>query len=93
MAQALGQSHHMAANGTALIRIGFGQFVSVTVNQKGVTGNLLTVYDGVDAGGTVVAIIDTATALGTFLYDVVLKDGLFVALAGGAAADLTIVWA
>lgn len=63
---------------------------SVTINTKGATGNTLTIYDGVDAGGTVIAVIDTTSALGTFLYDLLAFTGLFAVLATGTAADITI---
>jgi len=63
---------------------------SVTINTKGATGNTLTIYDGVDATGAVIAVIDTTSALGTFLFDILALTGLFAVLASGTAADITI---
>lgn len=88
MTQAIGYPKHIAANGAVQLQ---GKFLlSVTVNTKGGTGNTLTIYDGISTSGDVIAIIDTATSLGTFLYDIACLVGLHVVLAGGTPADLTL---
>ena len=66
---------------------------AVTINSKGATANLLTIYDGTSTGGTVIAVVDTTVTFGTLVYDVVTTNGIFVVLAAGTAADLTISWA
>ena len=91
MPQTLLQPFHIAANSAgAVIKTGRGQLGEVTINTKGATSNILTLYDGLTTGGTVIGIIDTTVAVGTFLYDVRFETGLFYVLAGGTAADLTI---
>lgn len=89
MAQTIGYYKHLTGNGGFPLQ---GRFLmAVTVNTKGTTSTL-TVYDGTDATGTVIAVIDTGTALGTFLYDILaaVNSALFVVAAGAVAADLTI---
>lgn len=91
MPQTIMEPFHIAANSTgALIKTGRGQLGEVTINTKGATSNLLTLYDGLSTAGTVIAIIDTTIAVGTFLYDVRFETGLYYVLAAGTAADLTI---
>jgi len=92
MAQTVGKAVRVATNTTLLVRSGLGQLISVTINKKGLTGNTLKVYDGLDATGTLLADIDTTTALGTFLYDTIVATGIFVDMATGTAADVTIVF-
>lgn len=89
---ALSYTHIAANTAGTLIRTGRGVFSEVTINTKGATGNLLTVYDGTSTGGTVIASIDTTVAVGSFLYDVRVEVGIYVVLASGTAADLTIGW-
>ena len=88
MAQTIHYPLHINANGSYTPQ---GKILgSVTVNTKGAGGNTLTVYNGVDATGPVLAVIDTTGALGTFLYDLLAINGLFVVVVGGDAADLTV---
>ncbi len=70
---------------------GVGVLHAITVNKKGATANTASVYDGVDAGGTLLGIIDTTVQAGTLLYDYAFTVGLYVVMATGTAADLTIV--
>ncbi|MHB2015308.1 MAG: hypothetical protein ACYCW6_00010 [Candidatus Xenobia bacterium] len=63
----------------------------VVINTKGASANVLTLYDGVDATGTVIAVIDTTAAVGALLYGINTDVGLYAVLATGTPADLTIV--
>ena len=88
MAQTIHYPLHINVNGSYTPQ---GKVLGgVTVNTKGSGGNTLTIYNGVDATAPVLAVLDTTSALGTFLYDLLAINGLFVVLAGGDAADLTI---
>ena len=80
-----------AANGSHAIFAGAGIFFGIGVNTGGVTSTL-KVYDGVDAGGTLLATYDT-TNIGPNNapgggYPI--TTGLFVVLAGGTPADVTV---
>lgn len=89
------QYTHISAN-TAGVAIGTaGQSTrlrSININTKGAASNVLTIYDGSSTGGTVVAVFDTTVSFGTFLFDLTLLGGLFVVLATGTPADITIAW-
>ncbi len=93
MAQAIVTPLHLTANtaGT-LVKTGLGQLSVVVINTLGGAGNVLTIYDDVNSAtaGNRIAVIDTSVALGSLVYDVVMSRGIFVVLAGGSAADLTI---
>jgi hypothetical protein len=78
--------------GTQIGPTGSIRLHAVSVNTKGATSNLLTIYDGVSTAGTVVAVIDTTAQPVTLVFDVSLLVGLFIVLAAGTAADLTFAW-
>jgi len=82
---------HVNTTGTAL-KIGGGTLHSIVINTVGSASNLLTIYDGTDTSGMVIAAIDTTAARGQFVYDVAFQTGLYAVLAAGTAADLTIAW-
>lgn len=81
---------HEAAAGTYLSKTGAGVLHAVHVNTKGVT-DTVTVYDGIDDTGTVIAALD-ATVVADHVYDAVFTVGLCVVIAGGTAADATWTW-
>lgn len=86
---------HVATNSTGanLAKVG-AKLRTITINSKGATSNLLTVYDNAlgDTSGDVIAIIDTTVGPGTFRYDCETRKGLSYVLAAGTAADITFCW-
>lgn len=92
MAQPVFLYNHQNANGTTVIKSGPGVLASVTINTKGASSNTLTVYDNTAGSGTVIAVIDTTTALGTIPYDIIYNTGLTIVLATGTAADVTVAY-
>jgi hypothetical protein len=84
--------HHLAALGNSdALKSGAGVLASVTINTKGATANVLTLYDSLTHGtGTTLAVIDTTSAVTTLLYNVAFSTGLSASLATGTAADVTI---
>lgn len=66
----------------------------VSVNTKGATANLLTLYDNAlgDTSGNVIAAIDTTAGPAGWRFDVDTLKGLSYVLAAGTAADITIAW-
>jgi len=84
--------HHIAGAATTLVKGGAGVLERV-VNNKKVLSGVITVYDGVDATGAVIAIItNPATLLDnaqTLEYGVKFTTGLCVVTS--AADDLTVV--
>jgi hypothetical protein len=78
---------HLNAAGSTLLKTGQCRLESLSVNT-GAAGSL-TIYDGTDGTGAVVAVVDTTTAKSlnpAWMAHV----GLYVTQVG--AADLTLVW-
>lgn len=82
---------NLAANATTVIRTGKGVLHSITINKKGGSANVCTVYDALTATNPI-ATIDTTVDYGTLLYDVQFNTGLTVVMGTGTAADITVSW-
>jgi hypothetical protein len=79
---------HLTAAGSFLIKTGKGWISTVNVNTSG--NGTLTIYDGIDATGTVLAVIDTSKNTTTSAFSPwPFKTGLFMVQTG--AADVTII--
>lgn len=83
---------HLAANATTVVKTGSGVVSAVLLNTIGGSSNTLTLYDGLSASGTVIAIIGTTVAAARFPIGVLFVTGLTVVIATGTAADVTIVY-
>ncbi len=70
------------------VKSGAGILRGVTVNTVGTTSSA-TFYDGTSTSGTKLATMSTLSQT-SLTYDVSFTTGLFVVLAGGVAADVTI---
>lgn len=81
---------HISTNATTVVKSGAGSLHSITINSKGASANIATIYDGISTAGTVVGIIDTTAASQNFLYDVALTAGLTIVTSTGTAADITV---
>lgn len=68
--------------------LGSSPYLNKVVVGTGVASAVLTIYDGQDNTGTVVAVID-ASAKGSYLFECNTKNGIFAVLSGGNA-DVTI---
>lgn len=90
-----GASHKNYAANTAgnLVKAGQGVFYGLTINTAGV-GSTATIYDGPDTGGVKIGTYST-TAQGAVALPpgFTFTSGLFVVLAGGTPADVTIAYA
>lgn len=83
---------HITTNATTTVKTGQGMLHSITINTKGASANVATVYDNTAGSGTVLAVIDTTSGVQTLFYDVVFQTGLTVVTATGTAADLTVAY-
>jgi hypothetical protein len=83
---------HLDANGTTTVKALAGTLQRVVINKKGSSGNTLTIYDNTAASGAVIAIIDPTSDAGCTDYGLRFDAGLTVVLAGGTAADITIIF-
>lgn len=84
------QGKNMVAVGNLLVKSGAGSFVGVTINTK-VAAGVLQVYDGLTAGGTILATIDLSGGSLSLRYGIGVAVGLFVVMSG-ANADVTILF-
>lgn len=83
----------LAANATTLVRTGPGILHLITINTKGASANVISIYDGLSASGTLIATADSTNAPGTLFYDVTFDTGLTIVIGTGTAADITVAWA
>ena len=83
---------NLSANGTTTIRTGAGILHAISINTKGASANVCTVYDNTAASGTKIATIDTTVTYGPLIYDANFLTGLTIVLATGTAADITVSW-
>lgn len=80
---------------SALVQGGPGTLHTIVVNGLTTAGDI-TVYDGVDATGTVIAVIhlDPTTSISvqpiTFTYDCEMETGIYLAYDQSVVADLTV---
>jgi hypothetical protein len=83
---------HLNANGTTTVKSGAGVLRRIIINTRGGILNTLTIYNNTTATGAVIAVLDTNAAGGEFGYELDFTTGLTVVLAGGTAADITIIY-
>lgn len=81
---------YIAAATTTLVKTGSGTLSQLNVNTGG-AGSIATIYDGLTAAGTVMAIVDTATR-GVLPLNVNFVTGLCVVTSGGSPANLTFTY-
>lgn len=83
--------------GTGLIKTGAGTLHTIVVNGLTTQGDV-TVYDGVDGTGEVIAVLhlDITTSVSvqpiTFVYDLKIATGIYLAYEQGTVADLTVTY-
>lgn len=81
-----------AGTATTVVKSGAGLFHTLTINTKGASSNVITVYDNTAASGTLIATIDGTTGPITYLYDVAFATGLTVKSTTGTGADMTVAY-
>ena len=82
---------HLTGAGSTLIKTGSGWLSSININTPATSSATLTVYDGVDASGSVLGILDISKQAGTTggFSPWPFQTGLFVVQS--AVADITII--
>lgn len=81
---------NIPTNTTTVLKTGAGVFAGLSINTGGTT-SAATVYDNTAGSGTKLGTFDT-TAQDYLPVDFPFTTGLTVVTAGGAAADITVVW-
>lgn len=83
---------HSSASGTTTYDTGPGVFHAVTINSLGTVASTVTVYDNTAGSGTVLAVIDSLTLKGQFVYDLAYAVGLTIVVTGTAAPDVSVAY-
>lgn len=84
---------NVAANGTsAAIKTGAGVLLGVSINTKGASANVLTIYDSLTGSGTKIGTFDTTAGPAYIPLNAAFATGLSAVLATGTAADITFVY-
>jgi len=78
---------HLAAVATTVVLTGEGVLGTVNVTTA-VATSVISVYDGLTTGSTLIAVIDGGT-VGSYTFDVLCSTGITVAMTT-AAADVTV---
>jgi hypothetical protein len=77
---------------TTLVKSGAGLLHGITVNSLGTVASTIEVYDALTATGTPLAIIDSLTLSGQFVYDLNFTTGLTLVTTGTVAPNLTVAY-
>lgn len=86
------QYFHIASAATNVIKIGPGTLQHVNVNTAGSNNFSLTIYDNTSAAGSIIAIVNSNTAVATLDYSTDFSNGLTVVSAGTTPGDYTIIF-
>lgn len=81
---------HISTNTTTTVKSGAGVLRSISINTKGASSNIATIYDNTAGSGTVIGVIDTTDRTVTLKFDVIFSTGLTIVTATGTAADITV---
>ncbi len=87
---------HITSNATTALKHEGGKLFTITINTKGGSSNVATVYDSSDNSGNVIAVIDTTANVTTLKFGgdagLQLTKGLCVITATGTAGDITVTY-
>lgn len=78
-----------AGTATTVVKSGAGTLRGISINTKGASANIITVYDNVAGSGTKIAVID-GTSDRDHIFDVAFATGLTIVSATGTGADITV---
>ena len=86
---------HRHLDDSAIVLTGSGILHTITINRPDTTAAaVVTIYDGIDNAGTVIAIITMDDALfvvpATLTYDVAVTTGIYAEFSHAVTADITI---
>ncbi len=84
--------NHIATSTDTVVKASAGTLHGVTVNTKGTIASTVTVFDHATCTGTTIAVIDSLTLTGNFVYDVAMGTGICVTTTGTAAPDVTVIY-
>lgn len=83
---------NISTDATTVVKSGAGTFHLACVNTLGTVSSTTTFYDNTAGSGTVIAIINTLTLSGSFIYDIAFSTGLTVVTTGSVAPNITVAY-
>lgn len=95
------KTYNITTNGTTFIPLpanpaGKLVLVRIVVNTKGASSNTATIYDSNETLGTAPELrkgaLDTVNTLGSVEYGFPMYNGIYIVVATGTAADMTVVY-
>lgn len=75
-----------------LAKTGAGVLGAACINHKGSGTSNITLYDGTDNTGSVIAVLDSSDLLGVQRYDVAFSVGLYIEVTGTTTPDATVTF-
>ena len=84
------QYRYITGATTTVCKYGAGR-IERLVNSDSTSGKTITIYDGVSAAGTTIAVIDAGTVVGNIELGVPFNDGLTI-VTNSSSADVTVVY-
>jgi len=88
-----GSFTHISANGNSpSIKAGAGILMGVSINTKGASANVLTIYNSLAVSGAVIGVFDTTVQPVYIPLNLNFTIGLSASLATGTPADVTLIW-
>ena len=69
--------HHIASpSSTVTVKAGAGTLARIVIATCGGTGATVTLYDGIDAGGQVISVVNLSTGQNSLVFDLDFATGL-----------------
>lgn len=83
---------HIATSTDTVVKASAGTLHGINVNTKGTVASAITIYNNTTCTGAVIAVIDSLTLSGLFVYDVAASVGICVTTTGTVAPDVTALY-
>lgn len=83
---------NISTSTTTTVKSGAGTFHLASINTLGTVASTCTFYDNTAGSGTIIAIINSLTLSGSFIYDIAFATGLTVVTTGTAAPNITVAY-
>lgn len=88
---AIPSTAYFDAGGSYLVKNTPGKLIRIVIGDKGTAAASITLYDGVDNTGTVIAAVDTDEINNDLVYDVEFDTGLYIVISG-TGVKMTVVY-
>lgn len=90
-AEVIPSTAYFDAGGSYLVKNTPGRLIRIVIGDKGTAAASITLYDGIDNTGTIIAAVDTDEINNDLVYDVEFDNGLFIEISG-TGVKMTVVY-